>query len=58
MGFVSESLVQQGGKQLEKDPRLLPASRLMRCLCAAASYSILHLAGLTLVWYNAEFELF
>lgn len=47
-----------GGKQLEKDPRLLPASRLMRCLCAAASYSILHLAGLILVWYNARFGLF
>ena len=46
------------GKQLEKDPRLLPASRLMHCLCAAAVYSILHLAGLILVWYNAGFGLF
>ena len=38
-----------------KGALLLLVSRLMRRLHVAAAYSILHLAGLTLVWYNAGF---
>lgn len=47
-----------GDKWFGKNPLLLPVSCLIRRLHVAAAYSILHLAGLTLVWYNAGFGLF
>ena len=46
------------GQAAWKGALLLLVSRLMRRLHVAAAYSILHLAGLTLVWYNAGFGLF
>lgn len=44
-----------GDKWFGKNPLLLPVSCLIHRLRVATAYSILHLAGLTLVWYNAEF---